>query len=297
MNSTAFLFSHFEYRTPGPDLEQVQFSISRDGLRWELLNGGDPVLENHSDDGGLRDPFVFRKRDNTFVLLATDLNIALRKNGWKDAVANGSNKIILFESPDLVHWSAPRAVVMPLPDATCAWAPEVIDDDGRYLVIWSARRRGMRTKVYGAYTEDFIRYNTPFVFCEGEMDVIDTTVVRWNNLWYRFTKDESSQSILPETASSLVGPWTRVKSECLSAIHGVEGPICTILPDGRALLLLDCYGVGPDASYIAFLSDDLAAGMFVPAGGAFRPSCRMKHGTIMPITTDEYERLKEHSWK
>ena len=61
-----YLFFHFQYRDGEPELEQIQFSISRNGLDWILLNGGKPVIENHGDDGGLRDPFLFRKSDGSF---------------------------------------------------------------------------------------------------------------------------------------------------------------------------------------------------------------------------------------
>ncbi len=292
----AYLFTHFMYNTPGPSLEQIQFSVSRDGLNWKVLNNSLPVLENHGNDGGLRDPFIYRKKDGTFVILATDLNIARRNDDWANAVNHGSKDIILFESADLVHWSEPKAIPMPLPDATCAWAPEVIDDQGKPLVIWSARLNG-KTKVYAAHTEDFVNYEKPFIFAEAEMDVIDTTVCPYKGVYYRFTKDEKAQAVLMESSASLTGPWQAVPGYNLGDLRGVEGPICTFLPDGRALLLLDFYGGGKDASYIAFTSSDLSQGNFISAKHEYSTDCRLKHGTIMPITEFEYERLVSHAWK
>ena len=105
-----YLFSHFQYRDGEPELEQIQFSISRNGLDWILLNGGKPVIENHGDDGGLRDPFLFRKSDGSFVMLATDLCIVRRNNNWRDAIENGSRNILIWDSEDLVHWKNKRAL-------------------------------------------------------------------------------------------------------------------------------------------------------------------------------------------
>ena len=285
-----YLFSHFQYRDHQPELEQIQFSISRNGLDWILLNGGKPVIENHGNDGGLRDPFLFRKSDGSFVMLATDLCIVRRNNNWRDAIENGSRCILIWDSEDLVHWKNKRAVEMPLPDATCAWAPEVIADHDSALVIWSAKRPGVPFKVYGAYTQDFKHFNAPFVFCEDEADVIDTTVVPYGGGFLRFTKREKTGTILMEKASSLRGPWEKVESESLREIRNVEGPICYPLKDGRTVLLLDGYGMTPPA-YRAFLSDDPASGVFRSADALFRSSVRLKHGSVLRISNAEYQRL------
>ena len=291
----AFLFTHFMYRTPGPDLEQIQFSVSTDGLNWELLNRGNPVLENHGNYGGLRDPFPYRKKDGSFVILATDLNIEKLGNDWNAAKTAGSRDLILFESPDLLRWSPPRAVRLPIADATCAWAPEVADDNGVPLVIWSANRPGDRMRVYAAPTENFIDYGKPFVFVDCDEDAIDTTVCLQEGIYYRFTKKDSAQTVVMEKSPSLRGCWSSVPGYTLLSERGIEGPVCAILPSGRALLLLDAYGAGPGKSaYRAYIADDIASGCFRPADDEFRSACRMKHGSIMPITRVEYERLKQN---
>lgn len=290
----AYLLTHFMYRTPGPDLEQIQFSVSTDGLNWELLNDGAPILENHGNFGGLRDPFPYRKQDGSFIILATDLNIELLCNDWNCAKTAGSQDLILFESSDLLRWSPPRAVRMPIVDATCAWAPEIIDDNGVPLVIWSAKRPGERMRVYAAHTENFVDYGEPFIFVNCDEDAIDTTVCLHEGVYYRFTKYDSAQTVVMEQAISLHDPWTPVPGYTLLSQRGVEGPICSILPTGQALLLLDAYGAGAGkSSYRAFLSDDLHSGIFRPADDVFHSACRMKHGSIMPITRLEYERLKQ----
>lgn len=285
-----YLFSHFQYRDRQAELEQIQFSVSLDGFRWTLLNGGKPVLENYDDDGGLRDPFLFRKNDGTFVMLATDLCIARRNNRWADAIANGSRRILIWDSTDLVHWTGKRSVEMPLPDATCAWAPEVIAEDDGALVIWSAKRSGIPFKVYGTHTRDFEHFDPPFVFCEWESDVIDATLVPYGGEFLRFVKREKTGTIGMQKASGLRGPWTEVTTFSLGDVRGVEGPICYFLEDGRAVLLLDGYGMNPPA-YRAFLSDNPASGVFRSAEGLFHSPVRLKHGSVLRIDREEYNRL------
>ena len=112
-------------------------------------------------------------------------------------------------------------------------------------------------------------FDSPSVFCEDEMDVIDTTVVPCGDGFLRFTKREKSGRILMEKASSLRGPWEEVESDFLRELRNVEGPICYSLDDGRTVLLLDGYGMNPPA-YRAFLSEDPASGVFRSADALFQ---------------------------
>ena len=52
----------------------LHLAVSRDGLNWTPLNQNNPVVTPTAGTLGLRDPFVLRKQDGTFVVLATDLN-------------------------------------------------------------------------------------------------------------------------------------------------------------------------------------------------------------------------------
>ena len=69
-----YLFVHFTGEQK--DGEQIYFSISRDGLHWEDLNDGQPVLYSHLGMQGVRDPFLLRDpKQKKFYLIATDLRI------------------------------------------------------------------------------------------------------------------------------------------------------------------------------------------------------------------------------
>ena len=50
----AYLFVHFKEKIT-PDGEQVYFSVSKDGLNFEMLNGGEPVLSSTMGEKGCRD--------------------------------------------------------------------------------------------------------------------------------------------------------------------------------------------------------------------------------------------------
>lgn len=294
-----WLFTHFQRVNEGrTDVEKIQFSLSRDLKSWKVLNGGKPVLTSDVGTRGLRDPFPFRKKDGTFVILATDLNTSVPGFSWDKATNAGSPDIILFESKDLVHWSKGRAV-SPLKDATAAWAPKIVDDAGTPLVLWSCKRKGAPFRIYGAHTEDFVHYGEPFVFAErGDTHVIDTIVVPCGGAFVRFVKDDVAKAVMMERADSLRGPWTPVEGWNLGDLRNVEGPACTLSGNGReAYLLLDHYARGNESGYREFRTDDLLSGRFEPVGREFKAIHGIAHGGMLRISEEEYRRLEGCDWK
>lgn len=93
---------------------------------------------------------------------------------------------------------------------------------------------------------------------------------------------------------SLRDSWSPVPGYTLLFERGIEEPVYTILPSGLALLL-DAYCAGlRKSAYRAYIADDIASGCFRLADDEFRSASRMKHGSIMPITSVEYGRLKQN---
>ena len=70
-----YLFVHFKEKIT-PDGEQVYFGISRDGINWEQVNGGNPILTSTMSQKGCRDIEIVRLHTGGFVILTTDLCIA-----------------------------------------------------------------------------------------------------------------------------------------------------------------------------------------------------------------------------
>lgn len=133
-----YLFVHFTGESP--EGEQVYFALSRDGLHWQDLNEQNPVIRWEDGEKGVRDPFIVRSViDGKFYIIATDLRIANGK-GWTAAQMEGSTKIVIWCSKDLVHWSEPWTFETGVPGAGCAWAPEAVYDPEKeaYLVFWAS---------------------------------------------------------------------------------------------------------------------------------------------------------------
>lgn len=295
----AYLFVHFTKESLGG--EQVYFALSQDGLHWQDLNGGEPVLRSDLGEKGVRDPFIVRHpQTGMYHLIATDLNINARKEGWDGAVHAGSRDIIIWDSADLVSWSAPRAVTIAPPNAGCAWAPEAIWDEKKeaFLVFFApyteengeGPRQG-RHRIYAAHTKDFASFTPAFKYIEHARSVIDTTIVQEDGMYYRFSKDEVKKCIQVERGADLLGDFQPIDCPVLDAMPGLEGPECYQLPDGRWCLICDQYAARK--GYLPIIIDDLKTMQPKPLqpGEYDLGQVLKRHGGVLRIEDEACERL------
>jgi hypothetical protein len=280
-----------------PEEEQIHFGLSKDGREWTALNAGAPVLVSGVGEGGVRDPFLLRSHDGAkFYLLATDLAVH-RNRDWKRAMRTGSRSIVIWESSDLVNWSAPRLAPVAHELSGCAWAPEAIYDPEKkaYLVYWASTLSTdgfSKHSVWASYTRDFVTFDAPLPFIEKSGNFGDPAVISAGHAYYRFARDNESKSILMETAPRLGGPWRHVGFS-LGVEAGIDSPACFPLsmstdgvPSAWALLLSDSR-----RGYRAYVAGNLAEGMFFPLEGSRFPF-RFQQGSVLPLRAEEYERLQ-----
>ena len=298
MERNCYFFTHF---TGEHDIgEQVYFSLSRDGMHFEDMNGGLPVLVSEIGERGVRDPFILRSEiDGCFYIIATDLRIANGK-GWGVAQEAGSLNIVIWKSEDLVHWSEPWMFDTAVPDAGCVWAPEAAYDHNRdaYLVFWASKIKnpdgvGRKQKIYRAYTRDFVEFTEPKLYIERGSDVIDTTIVTEGGRFYRFSKDEVTKRIVLDCGHDLVGEFHDIPCAALESLPGVEGPIAYKLHDGTWCLLVDQFAKG--AGYLPLFSRDISSGVFeiMDKHDYDMGKTKKRHGGILAITEEEYDRVRD----
>ncbi len=296
----AYLFTHFVGTESDATQEQVYFSVSQNGTDWTTLNNNAPVLTSTVGELGVRDPHIIRGVDGKFFIIATDLSIYNRRddsNRWGTCQTSGSKNIIIWESDDLVNWSEARAVKVAKDNAGCAWAPEAVYDAERdmYMVFWASKTSddGYATqRMYKSYTKDFVTFTDAEVYIDGgTISNIDTTITFDKGIYYRFTKNESKSTVTMMKSTSLDDGWTTVDTYTLGDMTGYEGPtIYKTNGEEKWCLLLDNYAAS--AGYKPFVTDDLEKGNFTAASD-FKFSSKYRHGTVIPITTAEYERLVE----
>lgn len=321
----AYAFAYFTGNTVAGENIYLAASNGNNALSWNELNGGQYVLTSEYGEKGLRDPFILRSVEgDTFYLIATDLSIG-RNGDWGRAQTDGSQYIEIWESTDLVHWSAQRHVKVSPDTAGMTWAPEAYYDDEleEYVVFWASRvfTDGTRTtcittesgsgcyaRMMYATTKDFITFSEPRIWQDTGAARIDSTVLKDGDQYYRFTKDEGGQTgcvdIISERSSSLTAVtstaslaagegWTSVAT-CIAKNAGfsgaVEGPTIFKANEGDTspydyYLYLDNYG---GSGYFPLGTNDLGSASWTRVSGSL-PSSR--HGTVMPVTQNQWNSL------
>ena len=330
----AYLFVHFK-EMEEPEGEQVYFGLSRDGFSWEEVNGGQPVLVSTLGDRGVRDFTIVRTHFGKFFILATDLSLANCLKGkyqgsWENIGKHGSDQLMLWESPDLVHWSGQRTVSLAGNGFGCCWAPDVIYDraQGDYVLHWSSSQRddGWKKSIYYCRTKDFVHFSKPQLMLRKEdSDIIDSNIVEHRGWYYRFVKSGANpEAIVMGKSRELLGEYQRLEAfdRLMEQQHTprLEAPTCYPLPDGRMCLMLDFFGCPRNQMrYLPFVEVDGEKGEFVRADGRetypflpkeesysqapeefqpakFRFPYGFKHGTVLPITLEEYQRIRDYQW-
>lgn len=301
----AYLFAHFIDSENDATKEQIYFSVSTDGTEWTTLNSGAPILTSTVGELGVRDPYILRGEDGKFFIIATDLSIYNRRgdsNRWGTCQTSGSQSIVVWESSDLVNWSDASLVKVAPDNAGCTWAPECVYDAEKdaYMVFWASKTADDNyavQRVYKSYTTDFKEFTAPEVYIDGEtVSNIDTTIINHKGVYYRFTKNESKSSITMMKSTSLSDGWTDVETYTINGtagntVTGYEGPtVYKLNGEDKWCLLLDYYS--KSKGYKPFVTDDITKGEFTSAAD-FKFDGTYRHGTVMPITLDEYNALVE----
>jgi len=290
-----YLFTTFKGEST-PTGEQIYFGLSRDGLRWDALNNGNPILISDVGEKGVRDSYLLRAHDGKrFFIIATDLSINLNKD-WKRATHGGSKSIVVWESDDLVKWSPPWLLKVAADDAGCTWAPEAIYDEETkdYMVYWASttqRDNYARQRIWSTHTADFKQASPAEIFIDKAATVYDTDISRAGGTYYRFSKDSGKKLITMEAADKLSGPWTEIPTPSLAGTQRFEGPAAFPLKpqaDGKLqpwCLMLD------NGGYKGFTTSDLASGKFTLNNDMKFPF-PFRHGSVLPLSTEEYQRVK-----
>jgi hypothetical protein len=226
-------------------------------------------------------------------MVATDMRSSL---GW------ASNRgIVMLKSTDLIHWqhstvNFPTRYTKTWKNVIRVWAPETIYDreTGKYMVFYS-----LRSSDPDSYDKIYYQYaNKDFTDLEGEpkwlFDAGNATIdgdIVWNKadrMYHLFYKQESGRGIYQAVAKRLTDKWQMIEGNVEQTKEAVEGVgVCKAIDGKSWIIMYDCYS---NHHYQFCCSEDLKTFQFVQnteTKGKFTP----RHGTIIPITKAEKERL------
>ncbi|MER5181503.1 glycoside hydrolase family 43 protein [Streptomyces sp. NPDC002896] len=280
---SAYVMGYFTESPSGTGTDYgLHLAVSTDSLQWMPLNQNNPVVTPTAGTGGLRDPFILRKQDGTFVVLATDL----KGTDW----SLQSQYIHVWNSTDLRTFTNYHR--LKLHDmATHSWAPEAFWDASRsqYGIIYSAVNDSGHNVIMVNYTTDFVTASAAQVFFDPGYDVIDGDLaVGVNGVNYLYFK--RNQTLVGARSTSLDPGSFTVFSTPVSH-GGTEAPILVKSQTSSTWYLWgDTYT--PNGVFYAWETTDLAAGTWTALDQrTYTQPVNSKHGTIQPITTTQYNDL------
>lgn len=291
---SAYLFAYFTGNKV--EDESVHFAVSRDGFNFKALNGNRPVIPSAviSETGGVRDPHIMRSADGKhFYMVVTDMT---SHKGW-----DSNRGLTLLKSDDLVNWSASVINIQKRypgnENLKRVWAPQTIYDKDakKNMVYWSMKHGDGPDIIYYAYANDdftdFIGEPRQLFFPKDGKSCIDGDIVYKDGKYHMFYKTEGhGNGIKKATTKKLAsGKWKEYPDYKQQTDKAVEGAGTFKLNDSDKYILM--YDVYMDGKYQFTESSDLDKFKVVDESVSmdFKP----RHGTVISITEDEYNRLQQ----
>ena len=298
----AYLFTYFTGNAP--DKEQICYALSDDGYNYTPLNGGNPVISSDTIayTQCVRDPHILRCEDGkTFYMVVTDM---------KSSLGCASNRgMVLLKSTDLVNWqhsaiNFPTKYPKQWGNVTRVWAPETIFDRnaGKYMVFYSLRTNDEDSfdRIYYSYVnDDFtdLEGEPQYLFDRGTATIDGDIVYNPSDgLYHLFFKSEGGRGIFQATSKTLTAEqgkplgsqWTVHEAHVDQTEVQVEGVgVCQSIDGKSWIVMYDCYTShyyqfckSPDLKHFEVVQNTATEGKFTP-----------RHGTIIPITQAEKDRL------
>ena len=204
--------------------------------------------------------------------------------------------LVLFDSPDLVHWTNERLVQVSTGNADMTWAPELRWDPEtkQFLAYWtsSVDKKWDTAAIWYATSTDLQTFSPPKVLMREAGGCLDADIVQAQGKWrmvYRYT------GLWMRTAEHALGPYENpVKISDLD----VEGPFIFPLHGvaDQWGLIFDYFG-GNQGRWGLSTSSDFqhwtlvtrkdwpyyTPEVFLPPG--------VRHGSVLPITDKEADTI------
>jgi hypothetical protein len=285
-SNSPWLFAGFK----GNGEDGVYYAISPDGYHWTIANQDRPVFHQTSPNELMRDPFLQRGPDGTFHLVWTW--------SWRSPTVIGHST-----STDLLHWTPHQQlnVLANEPAALNAWAPALYyePDNKRWLIFWSSTipgrfpgddsgDSGLNHRIFYTTTPDFKNLAPSKVFFDPGYSVIDATLIRTGSNYHLIFKDERKTPLKKHlqiaSGPTIEGPWSNISPPISD--HWSEGAAIIRVHDGY-LAYYDHYR--DPQRYGALFSPDLKT--WTHADDRITFPAKLRHGSFLPITQAEYNRI------
>ena len=255
-------------------------------------------------EGGVRDAFILRGKNNDYLMVTTDMSNA-KSHVWNNY------GIDLLHSNDLVHWTSTTFDFRKFPgweDVCRVWAPQIIWDKdydggkGGYFIYYSmlTTKKGDYDKIYYSYANnDFTTITPPQLFYDKGISVIDCHI-DWNDCdrqYHVFYKKEGAagvdRGVWAATFDKLpTGDWHDTYHITNEGREQVEGPSAFRLINENTWKITYIKYSGQRA-YRVCTADAVETN--VDRGVIIKENVNPQHGSFMTVTKDEYDMLEAWS--
>ncbi len=282
--NTAYVFAYF---TESPSMTGANYglhlAVSTDGLNWSPLNQNNPVATPTAGTQGLRDPFVFRKQDGTFVVLATDLN--------GTDFSQNNQFLHVWDSVNLTSFTGYRRIRMHNLN-THTWAPTAFWDAsrGQYGIVYSANNG---TDVFMVnYTSDFRTVSANQVYFSPGFPVLDGDIVVDGSTYYMYYKNLSTGLLYGARSSTGAPNSYTTYTSGLRQGNGMEAPLLVRNNEGNGWRLWGDSFSPVNNDFYAWSSSNVGGNSWTALNQrTYTPPLNAKHGSIAGISAAEYDGL------
>lgn len=283
-----YMFSYFM----GNGEDGLHLAYSNDGLKWEALKNNKSFLTpTAGKDKLMRDPCIISGADGKFHMVWT---VSWNEKGIGYAYSN-----------DLINWS--EQYYLPVmehePEAKNCWAPEVFFDNKskQYIIFWSTTIPGRfpetektgddkyNHRMYYVTTTDFRDFTETELFYNQGFNVIDGTMVRDNDKYVLFLKDETrtppQKNIRIATSNQLTSGFGK-PSAPITGNYWAEGPTPVKIGEWW-IVYFDKYvnhAMGAVRSKDLKNWEDISDLVRFPEG--------TRHGTVFKVSGELFQKLK-----
>lgn len=283
-----YLFAYFK----GNGEDGLHLAYSNDGYKWETLKKDTSFLTPEvGKDKLMRDPCVIKGGDGLYHMVWTV--------SWTD------KGIGYASSKDMIHWSKQEFIPVMAHEekARNTWAPEITYDEKSktYMIYWastidgkfpetqSTEEKGYNHRIYYTTTKDFKKFKPTKLLYEPGFNVIDATIVKQNEGYTMFLKDETKVPVQKNLkiaySKNLTGPYTKA-SEPITGNYWAEGPTA-IQINNEWVVYFDKY---TQKKYGAVKQtskgwEDISEQISFPTG--------TRHGTVIKVPAELIANLKK----
>ncbi len=298
----AYLFAHMMHG----DYGRLYYSVSLDGLQWQQLNYGERINNEYRGH-----PDIAKGHDGRYYIAGNQSDAAPDINIWV--------------SDDLITWTH-YSDYTPELNKTPGYehalqrigAPKIFydEDSGDYYLTWhtphlhgtpqDAERYWASQRTLYATSKDLKTFSeTPKRLFEWEWGTIDVIIRKIKGTYYAIIKDEvyptlewvTGKTIRISSAGSPAGPYSYPGSPISPNFH--EAPMLIPSPDGSVWYMY--YEQYPGVSYGLSVARNLDGPWYKVSGYTFHSTWdkyhmppAVRHGCMITITKQEYDRLVQH---